>query len=146
MGLTSEGVASIRRVASWMVDLGFRIDCGDTKKALVRALQECGLGRNAVENMIQDVANQGAISKRAENGNQRFYERISVDDAQAAKPPDAASTPRPLRQLQRRSFAVGRAGRAAAADGTTPRAFRYTITTTPRFNTAVARGGMLRSF
>ena len=142
-----EDVASIRRVASWMVDLGFRIDCGDTKKALVRALQECSLGRNAVENMIQDVANQDAISKRrAENGNQRFYERINDDDAQAAKPSDAISTSRPLRQLQRRSFAVGRAGRAAAADGTTPRAFRYTTTTTPRFNTAVARGGMLRSF
>ena len=47
---------------SWMVDLGFRIDCGDTM-ALVRATRAAG--RNAVQNMIQDVANQDAIVNAA---------------------------------------------------------------------------------
>ena len=66
------------------------------QKGLGSALQECSLGRNAVENMIQDVANQDAISKRrAENGNQRFYERINDDDAQAAN----HQTPSPLPDL-----------------------------------------------
>ena len=110
-----EDVASIRRVASWMIDLGFRIDRGDTKAALFRALQECGLGRNAVENLIQDVANQDVIRKRhTENGNQRLYDR-SNDDNETVRivPPETSQQQRQQQQqqdqslVQRRSIAVG---------------------------------------
>ena len=128
-----EDVASIRRVASWMIDLGFRIDRGDTKNSLFRALQECGLGRNAVENLIQDVANQDVIRKRrTENGNQRLYDRSNDEEVNAAAPQTPPPPPQ-QQQLQRRSIAVGQRGRRGGADantnnGTTrraPRAFGH---------------------
>jgi len=128
-----EDVASIRRVASCMIDLGFRIDRGDTKNSLFRALQECGLGRNAVENLIQDVANQDVIRKRrTENGNQRLYDRSNDEEINTAAP-QTSQQQQQQQQLQRRSIAVGQRGRRGGADANTnngrtrraPRAFGH---------------------
>jgi pentatricopeptide repeat protein len=149
-----EDVASIRRVALWMIDLGFRIDRGDTKTALFRALQECGLGRNAVENLIQDVANHDVIRKRhTENGNQRLYDR-SNDDNETVRivPPETSQQSQQQRQQQqqqqqqdqslvrRRSIAVGGGGGAPKPrGGTGTNAFKTQRSALLLRNTLIAR-------
>ncbi|CAL6381438.1 unnamed protein product [Bathycoccus prasinos] len=146
-----EDVASIRRVASWMIDLGFRIDRGDTKNSLFRALQECGLGRNAVENLIQDVANQDVIRKRrTENGNQRLYDRSNDEEVNTAAPQTPPPPPQ-QQQLQRRSIAVGQRGRRGGADantnnGTTRRAPRAFGHARRCLAVASSSGGAVASF
>ena len=73
-----EDAISVKQVASWMVDIGFQIDRGETKAALFRALQECGLGYNAVENIIQDVASGNIVSKRRQQTcGGRLYDRTA---------------------------------------------------------------------
>jgi hypothetical protein len=134
-----------------MIDLGFRIDRGDTKNSLFRALQECGLGRNAVENLIQDVANQDVIRKRrTENGNQRLYDRSNDEEVNTAAPQTPPPPPQ-QQQLQRRSIAVGQRGRRGGADantnnGTTRRAPRAFGHARRCLAVASSSGGAVASF
>jgi len=84
-----EDAIGIKRVASWMIDMGFRIDRGDTNKALTRALQDCGLGRNAIDNVIQDILSSNVLANRR---SERVYDRSGASSQDATVDSDSRPT------------------------------------------------------